>query len=83
MNLKPTKIYCDNEAVKSISEDAKFRDRTRQIDIKFHKIIQWIEEGIIEEVTLRRSETVADIGTKPLPKMLFHRHKKVLLHQRG
>ena len=28
----PTKIYCDNEAVKSFSEDAKFRDRTRHID---------------------------------------------------
>ena len=29
----PTKIYCDNEAVKSFSKDAKFRDRTRHIDI--------------------------------------------------
>ena len=79
INPKPTKIYCDNEAVKSFSEDAKFRDLTRHIDIKFHKIRQWIEEGLIEVVTLLGSENAADIGTKPLPKIPFYKHKRYYL----
>jgi hypothetical protein len=78
---RPTKIYCDNEAVKSFSEDAKFRDRTRHIDIKFHKIREWILEGSIEVVTIGGTDNAADIGTKPLSKLPFHRHKKVLLNQ--
>ena len=77
----PTKIYCDNEAVKSFSEDAKFRDRTRHIDIKYHKIREWIEQGQIEVVTIRGSDNPADIGTKPLSKGPFHKHKKVLLNE--
>ena len=78
---KPTKIFCDNEAVKSFSEDAKFRDRTRHIDIKFHKIREWIKEDRIEVVTMKGTVNAADIGTKPLSKLPFHKHKKVLLNE--
>jgi len=75
MGLKqeePTENYCDNEAVKSFIEDAKFRDRTRHTDyIKSHKIREWIKEGLIEVVNLSGAVNAADISTNPSSKVWY------------
>jgi hypothetical protein len=54
-------------------------DRTRHIDIKFHKIREYKERGDIDVVWIDGTLNPADIGTKPLVKAAFDKLKKVVL----
>lgn len=75
----PTPIYCDNLETKNLSEDPVHGDRTRHIDIKFHKIRQYIENGDVEIIWIDGTLNPSDIGTKPLVKASFEKCKKVVL----
>ncbi|KAL7476148.1 hypothetical protein ACHAW6_002026 [Cyclotella cf. meneghiniana] len=67
--------YEDNDGATAIANAGKPMPRTRHIDVKFYAIQEWVERDLL---VLRRIDTsinTADHLTKPLPCILFYRHR--------
>ena len=45
--IKPTPLFCDNATCLKLAEDPKFRDRSKFIDISYHNIREYIEDGVV------------------------------------
>jgi hypothetical protein len=70
-----TILYKDNDGAAAMANAGKPTPRTRHIDVKFYCIQEWVERDL---VVLRRIDTsvnTADHLTKPLPRILFYRHR--------
>ncbi len=53
--------------------------RTRHIDIKYFALCDWVESDLICLERIDTSINIADHLTKPLSRILFHRHADFLL----
>jgi hypothetical protein len=53
--------------------------RTRHIDIKNFALCEWVERDLIHLERIDTSINIADHLTKPLSRVLFHRHANFLL----
>lgn len=69
----PIPINTDNQGTATISKDAKHRERTKHIRVRFHKTRELMEEGITEVCWIPRTENPADIGMKALPQREFEK----------
>lgn len=67
----PTALFCDNMAAIDISHNPKLNDRTKHIDIAYHFIRQYIEDGTIVLLHVPSKQNLADICTKSLPRPIF------------
>jgi hypothetical protein len=68
----PTPIlYCDNQSAIAISENDKFHNRTKHIDIRHHYIRDAIKNKEIQLQWIESKNQQADILTKSLAKTLF------------
>ena len=73
-NLEPMikcKVYEDNESYIVMSKTKRFSPRTRHISIKYHHFRHFVDKEIIEILSIRTGDKVADIFTKPLCEELF------------
>ena len=75
----PTTILCDNQGAKEVAEHPKFHKRTKHIDIKFHKIRERVQTGIVAVEYVASANNTADIFTKALPRETFQRHMRSLV----
>lgn len=57
-------LFCDNQGAIKLAESDAFRPRTKHIDIKFHFVREYIENGIINIKYIPTKEMVADNLTK-------------------
>jgi hypothetical protein len=77
VQLRPTVIYCDNQSCIKLSENPVFHDRSKNIEIRYHFIFDYVQRGAMELQYISTQEQVADILTKALnmDKFVFFRDK--------
>ena len=54
-------IMADNQSAIKLAKNAEFHKRTKHIDIKYHKIREYIDEKQVEVKYVKSSENVADL----------------------
>ena len=67
----PINIFLDNTGAIALSAAAKFHQRTKHIDIRYHFIREHVNDGIFRLIWLPTYKNIADILTKPLPRPIF------------
>ena len=65
---KPMILYCDNIRAINISKNPVIHAKTKHIAIKYHYVIELIEDKEVKMEYIHTKEKIADIFTKPLPK---------------
>jgi len=70
----PTVIRVDNQAAIAMSKNPINHKRTKHIDVRYHVVRGFIEEGVIKCVWVPTDENLADFLTKPLGKV---KHKRI------
>lgn len=71
LNL-PSIIYCDNQSCIALSENPKFHDRSKHIDMRFHFLREKVNSKILQLEFTPTSLMTADILTKSLSKAKHH-----------
>jgi hypothetical protein len=67
----PIKIFCDNKSAKDLSANPVHHDRTKHINIRYHRIREFILDGTVEICYVPTSENPADIFTKCVSSSIF------------
>jgi hypothetical protein len=65
------KLLIDNKSAISLAKNHVHHDRSKHIDVKFHSIREYIEEGKVEVAHVRTHDQLADILTKALGRVRF------------
>ena len=68
-------LLCDNQSTQAIATTDAISSRTKHIDIRYHFIREHVTNGSFPLHWTPTSDMVADIFTKPLPSILFQRHR--------
>ena len=64
-------IFCDNTSAIIISKDPVMHSKTKHIPIKFHFLRDQVMSNVIKLEYVGTKDQIADVFTKPLPKMQF------------
>ena len=67
----PIPIYCDNTSAISISKNPVMYSKTKHIPIKFHFLRDRVMNKVIKLEYIGTRDQIANIFTKPLPKIQF------------
>lgn len=73
-----TVIQVDNKSAIELAKNPVNHERSKHIDVRFHFIRDHVKEGNIELLHVASQDQVANIFTKPLPKVLFNKYKKMI-----
>ncbi|RWS18114.1 copia protein-like protein [Leptotrombidium deliense] len=71
-------IYCDNLSAIKLVKNPEFHKRTKHIDVRYHFIREKQEEGIINILHVPSENQLADLLTKPLVPIKFHRLRSLI-----
>jgi hypothetical protein len=69
--LEATMILCDNQSCINMTENPKFHDKTKHIEIRYHYIRDMVQKGVVKLQYVGTYEQVADVLTKPLSHVKF------------
>ena len=72
--LEPTTVVIDSKSAHDLAKDAKFRKRSKHIDIQYHYVRECIEKGYIKLHWLKGTSNPADIFTKSVLIKTFEFH---------
>jgi hypothetical protein len=72
--IPPVPMHFDNQGAISLTKNNDNHNRTKHIDVKWHFIKAYAENGTIKIAYLPTSSMVADILTKALPREAHQRH---------
>jgi len=62
------RVHCDNQSAIHLAKDHRYHKRTKHIDVRFHKIRQWVmDDKVIDLVKINTKKNPADIMTKTIP----------------
>ena len=75
---EPTVIFEDNQGAIEISKNAKFHNRTKHIDVRFHFIREKVLLNEVKVIYLSTEEMLADVMTKELTKGKFEKLRNML-----
>lgn len=64
-------LKVDNQSAISLSKNPVLHDRSKHIQIRYHFIRDCVEEGSVVVEHVRTGDQLADILTKPLPRLKF------------
>lgn len=70
----PIILYVDNTEAISLSKEPKNHGHFKHIDIRYHFIREYIENGVVLPNWFSSHRNIADILTKALPRPLFLKH---------
>lgn len=65
------KIWCDSQSAIYLAKNNMYHERTKHVDVKYHKIREVIESGDVEVLKIHTSRNPADILTKSIPVTKF------------
>ena len=66
-----TDLAVDNEGAIALSENPHTHPHTKHIQLRFHFIRQYVQEGVIRPQYVSTHDNITDIFTKNLPKDKF------------
>ena len=69
----PIIVNCDNVGVIFLAENATGQ-RTKHVDIRYHYVREFVDEGVVKIVFVRSEENEADLFTKNLNEELTNKH---------
>ena len=69
----PIPIYCDNKSAKDLAYNPVHHDRTKHIDISYHRIREFILDGTIRILHVKTQNNPADLFTKCTKTSIFTR----------
>lgn len=75
---RPFPILSDNQAACTLSHSPAISARSKHINIRHHFIRSLVQEGSFSTIWIPTEGMPADIFTKPLPFVVFARHRDVL-----
>ena len=70
----PILVNCDNIGAIYLAHNAKTSQRTKHIDVKYHFVREYVEDGMIKVVFVKSEENDADIWTKNVKSDIFKKH---------
>lgn len=73
-----TSIYCDNSSTIKLSKNPVLHGRSKHIDVKYHHLRDLTKDGVIDLISCRSEDQVADIFTKPLKLPAFIKLQRLL-----
>jgi hypothetical protein len=83
VNMRAPKVHCrvfeDNSGALEMARVAKFRPRTKHLNVKFHFFRSYVERALITIHKVDTLDQASDTLTKPLAQVLFEKHRKALL----
>jgi hypothetical protein len=74
-----TPLFCDNRAVRMISENPVHRERTKFVDFRLHRLKEHVADGVVRVIDCPTQDMLADTLTKQLPGPAHTRHTRVQL----
>ena len=77
-----TPIYEDNNGAIMMANAGKPTKRTRHIDIKFFSLLEWVERDLVILESIDTTCNASDTMTKSLGRILFNRHKDIMMGRR-
>lgn len=75
---EPIQINEDNRAAICLANSPENNKRLKHLDIKFYFIKEKIDEGIVKIVYVKTEDQIADLFTKPLPRIKFEKFRLAL-----
>ena len=76
--LPPIHLLLANQSAIHLTENPKFHNRTKHIDVKYHFIRDCYGEGIITLSYIPTGDMLADGLTKPLPLATHRKHTPLI-----
>jgi hypothetical protein len=76
--VSSTTIYEDNQGAIELSRNPKHHNRTKHIDTSDHFICERVASNEISVKYCHTSSMIADVMTKPLPKVLFNKFRDLM-----
>ena len=67
----PVSIFCDNKSANDLAHNPVHHDRTKHIDIKYHRIMEFILDGTVQIYYVKTENNPADIFTKAVTPSIF------------
>jgi len=62
------RVYCDSQSAIHLAKNHRYHKRTKHIDVRFHKIRQWVVDGkVIYLIKISMKKSPADMMTKTIP----------------
>ena len=69
----PVPIYCDNKSAKDLAYNPVHHDRTKHIDIRYHRIREFILDGTVTILYVKSEDNPSDIFTKTVSSLVFQK----------
>jgi hypothetical protein len=79
----PIIVRVDNVGAIFLTENATTSQRTKHIDVKYHYVRQYVEDGIVKIIFVRTDENDADGFTKNVSGTIYERHRRKYMAKRG
>jgi hypothetical protein len=73
-----TIIYCDNNSTIKLSKNPVMHGRSKHIDVRFHFLRELTQDEVVTLLHCRSQEQLADIMTKPLPRVVFEKLRTLM-----
>ena len=74
-----TPLFCDNRAVRMMSENPVHRERSKFVDFRMHRLKEHVADGVVRVIDCPTRDMLADTLTKQLPGPDHSRHTRVQL----
>ena len=69
----PVPIYCDNKSAKDLAYNPVHHDRTKHIDIRYHRIREFILDGTVSILYVKSENNPSDLFTKTVTTSVFNK----------
>ena len=77
--LMPTPLFVDNSACVDLGKHFSACKRAKHIDRRVYFLTDYQAQGELEIMPIATKDNTADIWTKPLPKLLFLKHREAIV----
>ena len=72
-------INVDNIGAIFMSENVSTTNRTKHVDVRYHFVREFIEDGFVKIVFVRSKENAADIFTKNVNGEIYNYHSNTMV----